>query len=121
MGRERYQGFDVLNVPLVQGIYPSLAKVNVNIFVIPRSQVQGGDVNSSCITHEYLRVYMYMVYMYFRRHFEAVPAYVMSQRRLRTQAFLKLTAKDAPRIENKLIITKIADLNTFAPCTDMYG
>ena len=47
MGGDRY-----LNVPLVQGIYPSFVVGNINIFVIPRSLVQTGDgVNSSCTTH----------------------------------------------------------------------
>ena len=88
MGGDRYQGFDVYNVPLVHGIYPSFAK--------------GKGVNSRTITHECLHVYMYMVYMYFRRQFEAVPAYVMSQRWLRTPVFVTMPVKGAPRIKNLL-------------------
>ena len=41
MGGDRYQGFNVENVPLVQGIYAIFAEENANMFVIPRSQVQG--------------------------------------------------------------------------------
>ena len=40
----------------------------------------GGGSNSKYITYKCLHVYMHMVYLYFRRQFEAVPAYVMSQR-----------------------------------------
>ena len=31
-----YQGFDIINVLLVQGIYPIFAEGNINVFVIPR-------------------------------------------------------------------------------------
>ena len=79
----------------MQGIYPSFAEENVNIFVIPQG---GGGVDSSRIAHECLQVYM--VHMYFRWQFEEIPAYMMSQRWLRTGAFLTVLVKDAPRIEN---------------------
>ena len=66
----------------------------------------GGGVNSRCITHECLHVYMYMVYMYFRWQFQAVPAYMMSQRWLRTRVFLTMPVKDAPRIKNLITILR---------------
>ena len=94
-------GFDVLNVPLVQGIYPIFAEGNLDIFAIPRSQVQGGGANSRCIIHECLHVLMYMIYiyLYFRWQFESFPAYVMSQRWLRTRTFVTMPVEDAPRIK----------------------
>ena len=61
-----------LKCPLSAGHISDFADGNVNIFVISRSKVQG-DANS--IKHECSHVYMYMVYMYFRRKIEAVPAY----------------------------------------------
>ena len=57
-------------------------------------------------------MYMCMVYLYFRRQFEAVLAYVMSQRWLGTQAFLTMPVKEAPRFEKRITIV---DLNPFAP------
>ena len=34
----------------------------------------GGGANGMCITHERLHVYMYMVYMYFRRKIWSSPS-----------------------------------------------
>ena len=42
--------------------------------------------------------------------YEAVPAYVMSQRWLRTRAFLTMPVKDAPRTENFITIADLTPL-----------
>ena len=87
----------------MQGIYPIFAEGNIISLLLPGPKCRGGGVaNSSCTTHECLHVYMYMVYLYFRRQFETVPAYMMSQRWLRTRAYLTMPVKDATRIENLL-------------------
>ena len=101
MGGDRYKGFDVLNAPVVQGIYSSFAEGNVNIFVIPRSQVQGVKISVA----QHINVYMCTCKWSTcipRGKFEAVPAYGMSQRWLRTRAFLNMPVNDAPKIENFL-------------------
>ena len=105
-GRRPLPGVRRLKCPLSAGHIYELCrgKLQYLCYSLVPSAGGGGGANSRCITHECLDVYMYMVYMYMyvRRQFEAVPAYVMSQRRLRTRTFLTMPVKDAPRIENLL-------------------
>ena len=93
-GRRPLPGIQRLNVPEVQGIYPSFAEGNVNIFVIPRSQVQGGGVQKAGEKH--MNIYMCTgtwSTCISGGKFEAVPAYVMSQRWLRTRVFLTMPVR----------------------------
>ena len=60
------------NVPLVQGIYSTLQRETSISLLFPGPKSRG-DANS--IKHECLHVHMHMVYIYFRRQFEAVPAH----------------------------------------------
>ena len=60
---------------LSAGHIPALQRETSISLLCPGPKCRG-EANSRCITHECLHVYMYMVYMYFRRQFEAVPAYV---------------------------------------------
>ena len=101
MDGDPYKGFDVLNVPVVQSIYPSFSEGNVNIFVSPRSQVQGVQIAGAQHINVYMCTCKWSTCIPCGK-FEAVPAYGMSQRWLRTRAFLTRPVNDAPRIENFL-------------------
>ena len=82
----------------MQGIYPTLQRETSVSLLFPVQS--SGGVGANSIKHECLHVYMYtyMVYMYFRRQFEAVPAYT-DVTTVAQNTSMKMPVKDAPRID----------------------